>query len=84
MDSIKYLSQCLERRNSYNGLIKNYLINLKCFGNRFSIKLERLDDESDSIKYTKLIDVELNNVPEERELAIKLCKEYIQGAKIES
>lgn len=83
MDGIKYLTQCLERRTSYNGLIKNYSIDLRCFGNRFSIKLERLED-TDPISYTKLVDVELNNVPEERELAIKLCREYIEGAKIES
>lgn len=83
MDGIKYLSHCLEKRNSYEGLIKNFSVKLRCFGNRFSIKLERLED-TDPITYTKLVDVELNNVPEERLLAIKLCKEYIQGAKIES
>lgn len=83
MDSIKYLSTCLEKRTSYNGFIKNYFVNLRCSGNRFTIKLDRVE-ETDPITYTKLVDVSLNNVREERELAIKLCKEYILGTKIES
>lgn len=85
VDGIKYLIHCLEKKNSYQGFLKNYYVELKVFGNRFSLKVSRVEpSNSESLNFTKLLDVELNNTPEERILAIKLCKEYLEGAKIES
>lgn len=85
MDGIKYLLQCLEKKTSFQSFIKDYYVELKTFGNRFSLKISRVESaDSETLTFTKILDVELNNTSEERDLAIKLCKEYLEGAKVES